>query len=93
MDLDQSGFLRSVSLLGEEVPDFGVYPYSIPAIRNLDTLELDPGVTFLVGPNGSGKSTLVEAIAVAAASTPRAEPRASTSRPAPPIRTCTTTSA
>ncbi len=70
MDLDQSGFLRSVSLLREEVPDFGVYPYSIPAIRNLDTLELDPGVTFLVGPNGSGKSTLVEAIAVAAGFSP-----------------------
>ncbi len=70
MDRDQAGFLRSVSLLREEVPDFGAYPFSIPAIRTLDTLELDPGVTFLVGPNGSGKSTLVEAIAVAAGFNP-----------------------
>ena len=70
MGLDQSGFLRSLSLLREEVPDFGVYPFSIPAIRTLDTLELDPGATFLVGPNGSGKSTLVEAIAVAAGCNP-----------------------
>jgi predicted ATPase len=50
----------------EEVASFYVYPYSIPAVRALDVLELDPGVTFFVGENGSGKSTLVEAIAVAA---------------------------
>ena len=70
MDLDQPGFLRSASLLREEVGDFGAYPFSIPAIRTLDTLELDSKVTFLVGPNGSGKSTLVEAIAVAAGFNP-----------------------
>ncbi len=62
--------LRSASLLREQVPDFGAYPFSIPAIRTLDTLELDPRVTFLVGPNGSGKSTLIEAIAVAAGFNP-----------------------
>ncbi len=70
MGLDQAGFLRSVSLLTEEVGDFGAYPFSIPAIRTLQTLHLDPGVTFLVGPHGSGKSTLVEAIAVAAGFNP-----------------------
>src|SRR5438132_8497703 len=59
-------YLRSVSLRREEVASFNVYPYSIPAVRALHTLELDPAVTFLVGENGSGKSTLVEAIAVAA---------------------------
>src|SRR5262249_15651178 len=59
-------YLRSVSLRREEVASFDVYPYSIPAVRALHTLELDPAVTFFVGENGSGKSTLVEAIAVAA---------------------------
>src|SRR5437667_10474313 len=59
-------YLRSVSLRREEVASFNVYPYSIPAVRALHTLELDPAVTFLVGENGSGKSTLIEAIAVAA---------------------------
>ena len=59
-------YLRSVSLRREEVASFDVYPYNIPAIRALDTLELDPAVTFFIGENGSGKSTLVEAIAVAA---------------------------
>jgi predicted ATPase len=42
------------------------YSATLPALRGLERLELDPRVTFLVGENGSGKSTLVEAIAVAA---------------------------
>ena len=40
MGLDQAGFLRSVSLLTEEVGDFGAYPFSIPAIRTLETLHV-----------------------------------------------------
>jgi predicted ATPase len=47
-------------------PPPDAYPFSIPALRALDVLELDPAVTFLVGGNGSGKSTLIEALAVAA---------------------------
>lgn len=49
-----------------EVPDFGKYPFSIPAVAGLDRLRLDPQMTIFVGENGSGKSTLVEAIALAA---------------------------
>lgn len=45
---------------------FDRYPFSIPSVRTLKTLKLDPKVTFLVGENGSGKSTLIEAIAMAA---------------------------
>ncbi len=60
------GFVRSITLLRERVPSFRRYPYSIPALRRLRTLELHPRVTFFVGENGSGKSTLIEAIAVAA---------------------------
>jgi predicted ATPase len=58
--------LRSLVLKRDEIADFDVYPFSIPAIRQLDELELDPHVTLLAGENGSGKSTLIEAIAVAA---------------------------
>lgn len=58
-------FLRSVELLRDGISSFDPYPFSIPAIRNLDTLELHPRVTFFVGENGSGKSTLLEAIAIA----------------------------
>jgi predicted ATPase len=60
------GFVRSVSLRRDAVTSFRRYPFSIPAIRKLRTLELHPKVTFLIGENGSGKSTLLEAIAVAA---------------------------
>ena len=57
--------IRSVVLKRDRV-DPEAYPFSIPAIRQLDELELDPHVTLLAGENGSGKSTLVEAIAIAA---------------------------
>jgi predicted ATPase len=62
----RDAFLRSVTLLRERVAEPETYPFSLPAVRNLDTLELHPNVTFFVGENGSGKSTLIEAIAVAA---------------------------
>ena len=41
------------------------FPFSVPAIRSLETLALDSAVTFFVGENGSGKSTLLEGIALA----------------------------
>ncbi len=58
-------FIRSVSLKRSDVSSFSSYPFDIPAVRNLDSLEFHPAVTFLVGDNGTGKSTLLEAIAVA----------------------------
>lgn len=48
----------------------GHFPFTLPAIAGLESLELHPKVTFVVGENGSGKSTLVEAIAVAAGLNP-----------------------
>ena len=64
--IDEGGFIRSVGLVRSRVDDFNVYPYTIPAVRDLNLLKLHPKVTYLVGENGSGKSTLIEAIAVAA---------------------------
>jgi predicted ATPase len=63
-------FVRSIVLKRDEVEDFETYPFSVPAIRALSELALDPYVTFFIGDNGSGKSTLVEAIAVAAGFNP-----------------------
>lgn len=42
----------------------GDYTDELPALRDVERVELHPRVTFLVGENGSGKSTLVEALAV-----------------------------
>ena len=49
----------------ETVESFERFPFSLAAVRHLETLALHPAVTFFVGENGSGKSTLLEAIAVA----------------------------
>jgi predicted ATPase len=62
--------LRHLELVRESVPDWTVYPFSIPAVRGLDRLEFHPAVTFLVGENGCGKSTLIEAIAIKAGFNP-----------------------
>ena len=59
-------YVLEVKLRRDKVASFDLYPFSLPAIRNLNTLELHPAATFIVGENGSGKSTLLEAIAVAA---------------------------
>ena len=65
MTFETRPFVSEVRLLRERVPSFEEYPFSLPAIKNLRSVELHPRVTFFVGENGSGKSTLVEAIAVA----------------------------
>lgn len=56
-------FLKSASLLRENIKSFKDYPFSIPAIMSLKQIEFNSMVTFFVGENGSGKSTLLEAIA------------------------------
>ncbi len=43
------------------------FPFTVPTIASLQTLDLDAPVVCFVGENGSGKSTLLEAIAIAAA--------------------------
>src|SRR5579864_5015391 len=43
-----------------------LYPFSVPQIRDLPTLDVNVPVTFFVGENGSGKSTLLEGVAAAA---------------------------
>lgn len=59
-----SHYVSRIELLRDAVADFAAYPFALPAVRNLDAIDLHPKVTFLVGENGSGKSTLLEAIAV-----------------------------
>ena len=60
-----SQFVSRVSLQRDKVDSFDRYPFSLPAIRGLEQVDLHPNMTIFVGENGSGKSTLLEAIAVA----------------------------
>jgi predicted ATPase len=62
--MNSNQYVSQIRLKRSDVPSFDTYPFSLPAVRHLDVLELHPRVTFLVGENGSGKSTLLEAIAV-----------------------------
>ena len=64
MNIDgQNIFLRAIR--NEHVPSKDdSYPFNLPIVRNLKTLEFSKSVTYIVGENGSGKSTLLEAIAI-----------------------------
>ncbi|HET6837452.1 MAG TPA: AAA family ATPase [Gemmatimonadales bacterium] len=59
-------YLKAVKLKRNRVPSFKEYPFSLPAIRHLEELQLRVPVTFFIGENGTGKSTLLEGIAVGA---------------------------
>ncbi|ACD94164.1 AAA family ATPase [Trichlorobacter lovleyi] len=58
-------YLKAISLKEDMITDWDKYPFNIPAIRNINTLQFHSGVTFFVGENGAGKSTLIESIALA----------------------------
>ena len=57
-------FLQKAEIRDKSLPQSGVYPFSIPAIRKMGEVEFHPQATFFIGENGSGKSTLLEGIAV-----------------------------
>lgn len=63
-NLSAKPYLIDITLLRDKVPSWEEYPFSLPAVRTLETLPFHPDVTFFVGENGMGKSTLLEAIAV-----------------------------
>ena len=59
----KKNYLLSLELLRDKIEDNNKYPFNLPAIQQLKTIEFHENVTFLVGENGSGKSTIMEAIA------------------------------
>jgi predicted ATPase len=59
-----SQYVSRVTLLRDKVPSFDLYPFCLPSVRSLESIDLHPKVTYFVGENGSGKSTLLEAMAV-----------------------------
>ena len=60
----KENFLLSIDLKEEKIESFEVYPFSLPAVKNLERTLFHPHVTYIVGENGSGKSTLLEALAI-----------------------------
>ena len=56
-------FLSALRRRPDAAIDRRRFPWSLPLVRDLETLEFTTPVTFLVGENGSGKSTLLEGIA------------------------------
>ena len=42
------------------------HPFELPLVQEMDWLDFESPVTFLVGENGCGKSTLLESLAIAA---------------------------
>jgi predicted ATPase len=61
--MDFSGFISEVSI---KTPDDAkhLYPFNIPAFKNMQRLAFHPRVTYIIGENGTGKSTLIEALAI-----------------------------
>lgn len=59
-----SQYVSRVTLRRDKVESFDRYPFSLPALRSLEQIDLHPKMTYFIGENGSGKSTLLEAIAV-----------------------------
>ena len=57
--------LASLGLDQDDLAEKEGFPFDVPIVRSLESLEFPSEVTFLVGENGSGKSTLLEAIALA----------------------------
>ncbi|WP_232697481.1 AAA family ATPase [Brevibacillus daliensis] len=56
-------YLRGLEILRSESKNSDEFPFSIPVVKNLDSISFRTNVTFFVGENGSGKSTILEAIA------------------------------
>jgi predicted ATPase len=63
--MEAKPYLREISIRGDVDCDEAEYPFTIPAVRYMDTIYPHADVTFFVGENGAGKSTILEAIAVA----------------------------
>ena len=59
--------LRSITV-NRSRPWPDTFPFNVPIIASLTSIEFSSPVTFLVGENGSGKSTFLEAIACAVGS-------------------------
>jgi predicted ATPase len=56
-------FLSALRRRRDAAIDSERFPWTLPLVRDLETLAFNTPVTFLAGENGSGKSSLLEGIA------------------------------
>jgi len=62
---DERRFGPGPYVLGLERLHWGdKFPFSVPAVANIEQLRLGASVTLLAGENGTGKSTVLEAAAI-----------------------------
>jgi len=59
-----ANYIQSLELKREEIESFEKYPFNLDVVKNLDRIDFDKNVTFLLWDNWSWKSTLIEALAV-----------------------------
>lgn len=57
-------YIRSIHLDKDKINNLSTYPFNLPILKNFESMNFHPNVTFIVGENGSGKSTLLEALAI-----------------------------
>jgi len=57
-------YVTGIQLDRDRIVNYDEYPFNIELIKNLDEVNFNSKVTFLVGENGVGKSTFIEDLAV-----------------------------
>ena len=57
-------FIKRITLDRSKIGNYDNYPFNIELIKNLNEINFNKPVTFLIGENGIGKSTFIEASAV-----------------------------
>lgn len=57
-------FIKRITLDRSKIDNYDNYPFNIELIKNLNEINFNKPVTFLIGENGIGKSTFIEALAV-----------------------------
>ncbi|MGC6429672.1 MAG: AAA family ATPase [Jejuia sp.] len=62
--LNKKPYLKEIILNHDLISSYREYPFNIPIIKTLNSLEFHKDVTFIIGENGTGKSTLIESIAL-----------------------------
>lgn len=61
--INDEPFLTSIEINFDKDLNKEIYPFSLPLVQNLNSINFTNQVTFFVGENGAGKSTILESIA------------------------------